>query len=204
MAPMALLIFSGALIADSLSPGPTVTALVARVLARGVRDVAPFLIAIWLGEAIWLSLGIAGLAALAATFQMAFQAIKWAGVAYLFYLAWRLLTRAPNVDGGAEPALTGRGLTAFASGLSISLGNPKNMLFYLTLMPSLIDMTGVTATGWAELVLTLVVTLAAVDLSWTLLAARARTFLQNSRSIRRIDRISGGMMALAAAAIAVG
>jgi len=204
MAPMALLIFSGALIADSLSPGPTVTALVARVLARGVRDVLPFLIAIWLGEAIWLSLGVAGLAALAASFQMAFQAIKWAGAAYLFYLAWRLFTRAPNVGGGGEPALAGGGLTAFASGLSVALGNPKNMLFYLTLMPSLMDMTGVTATGWAELVLTLVATLAAVDLCWALLAARARTFLKNSRTIRRANQISGGMMALAAAAIAVG
>ena len=113
MTPMAFLIFSGALIANSISPGPTVTALVARVLARGVRDVLPFLIAIWLGEAIWLTLGIAGLAALAASFQTVFQAIKWAGVAYLFYLAWRLLTRAPDVGGGAEPPLTGRGLTAF-------------------------------------------------------------------------------------------
>lgn len=203
MAPMALLIFSGALIADSLSPGPTVTALVARVLTRGVRDVAPFLIAIWLGEAIWLSLGVAGLAALAASFQMAFQAIKWAGVAYLLYLAWRLFTRAPHVGGG-EPALAGRGLTAFASGLSISLGNPKNMLFYLTLVPSLMDMTVVTTTGWLELVSTLVVTLATVDLCWTFLAARAKTLLQNSRTIRRINQISSGMMALAAAAIAVG
>ena len=203
MAPTALLIFSGALIADSLSPGPTVTALVARVLARGVRDVLPFLVAIWLGEAIWLSLGVAGLAALAAAFQMAFQAIKWAGVAYLLYLAWRLFTRAPAVGGG-EPALAGGGLTAFASGLSVALGNPKNMLFYLTLMPSLMDMTGVTAAGWAELVLTLVATLAVVDLGWALLAARARTFLHNSRTIRRANQISGGMMALAAAAIAVG
>ena len=74
----------------------------------------------------------------------------------------------------------------------------------LTLVPSLVDMTVVTTTGWLELVSTLVVTLATVDLCWTLLAARAKTFLQNSRTIRRINQISGGMMALAAAAIAVG
>ena len=204
MTPMALLIFSGALIADSISPGPTVTALVARVLARGVQDVLPFLIAIWLGEAIWLTLGIAGLATLAATFQTVFQAIKWAGVAYLLYLAWRLFTRAPHVVGRAEAPLAGRGFMAFASGLSISLGNPKNMLFYLTLVPSLMDMTVVTTTGWLELVSTLVVTLATVDLCWTLLAARAKIFLQNSHTIRRINQISSGMMALAAAAVAVG
>jgi threonine/homoserine/homoserine lactone efflux protein len=201
MTPMALLIFSGALIADSVSPGPTVAALVARVLARGVGDVLPFLIAVWLGEAIWLSLGVAGLAALAATFHLAFQAIKWAGVAYLLYLAWRLLTRAADIgEAGAPPAR--RGLAAFVSGLSVSLGNPKNMLFYLTLVPSLMDLTRVTAAGWAELVATLVATLAAVDLCWTFLAARARALLQNHRVVRRINQINGGMMALAAAAIA--
>jgi len=204
MTPVALLIFSGALIADSISPGPTVSALVARVLARGVRDVLPFLIAIWLGEAIWLTLGIAGLAALAATFRTVFQAIKWAGVAYLLYLAWRLFTRAPHVGGRAEAPLAGRGFMAFASGLSISLGNPKNMLFYLTLVPSLMDMTAVTTAGWLELVATLVVTLASVDLAWTFLAARAKTLLQNSRLTRRVNQISGGAMALAAAAIAIG
>ena len=204
MTPVALLIFSGALIADSISPGPTVTAIVARVLARGVQDMLPFLIAIWLGEAIWLTLGIAGLAALAATFQTVFQAIKWAGVAYLFYLAWRLLTRSADAGDHAEAQPAGRGFVAFASGLSISLGNPKNMLFYLTLVPSLMDMTAVTTAGWLELVAALVVTLASVDLAWTFLAARAKTLLQNSRLTRRINRISGGAMALAAAAIAIG
>jgi threonine/homoserine/homoserine lactone efflux protein len=204
MTLMALPIFSSALIADSISPGPTVAALVARVLARGARDALPFLIAIWFGEAIWLTFAIAGLAALAASFQTMFQVIKWAGVGYLLYLAWRLLTRTPDVSGNAEPPLGGRGFTAFMSGLSISLGNPKNMLFYLTLVPSLIDMKGITAAGWLELVLTLVVTLATVDLCWVLLAAKAKALLQDSPVIRRVNQISSGMTALAAAATAVG
>ena len=51
-----LLIFAGTLAVAAGSPGPSVTALVARVLARGFRDVLPFLAAMWIGEAIWLSL----------------------------------------------------------------------------------------------------------------------------------------------------
>lgn len=201
MTLMALLIFAGALIADSVSPGPTVAALVARVLSQGVRNVLPFLIAIWIGEAIWLSVALAGLAALAASFHLLFEIIKWVGVAYLFYLAWVLFTSQPEV-GDPEPSTKGKGFSAFMSGLSISIGNPKNMLFYLTLMPSLIDMKGVTAMGWLQLVLTLLVTLVAVDLSWVFLASKARTFLRNSRAIRRINQVSGATMALAAAAIA--
>ncbi len=201
MTLMALLIFAGALFADSISPGPTVAALVARVLSRGARDVLPFLIAIWIGEAIWLSVALAGLAALASTFYVLFEVIKWLGVVYLFYLAWTLFTAKPDVAQGELP-VRGRGLKAFLSGLSISIGNPKNMLFYLTLMPSLIDIQGVTAMGWAQLLATLLITLIAVDLSWVFLASKARRFLQNSRAIRRINQISGAAMALAAAAIA--
>lgn len=198
---MALLIFAGALIADSVSPGPTVAALIARVLSRGPRGVMPFLIAIWLGEAIWLSVALAGLAALATTFALLFEVVKWVGVAYLFYLAWTLFTSEPEIEERELP-VKGEGVKAFLSGLSISIGNPKNMLFYLTLMPSLIDMQGVTAMGWAQLVATLLVTLVVVDLSWVFLAAKARRVLRNSRLVRRINQVSGVAMAAAAAAIA--
>ena len=49
-----LAIFAGALIVAAGSPGPSIAALVARVIARGVRDVLPFLAAMWVGEAAWL------------------------------------------------------------------------------------------------------------------------------------------------------
>ena len=154
-----------------------------------------------MGEAIWLSVALAGLAALASTFVVLFEIIKWLGVLYLFYLAWALFTSEPEVEEGELP-VKGEGLKAFLSGLSISMGNLKNMLFYLTLMPSLIDMQGVTAMGWAQLTVTLLVTLIAVDLSWVFLAAKARGLLQNSRLVRRINQVSGAAMAMAAAAIA--
>lgn len=199
---MALLVFAGAILADSISPGPTVAALVARVLSSGVRGVLPFLLAIWLGEALWLSAAIAGLATLAATFSQLFEIIKWIGVAYLAFLAWQLLTRQPEVEGEREIPIRGSAAATFLSGLSVSIGNLKNMLFYLTLLPSIIDMQGVTSTGWLKLVATLLVTLIAIDLTWVLLASRARHLLRNSRAVRRINQISGGAMALAAAAIA--
>ena len=107
MTLMALLIFAGALVADSISPGPTVAALVARVLSRGARDVLPFLAAIWIGEAIWLSVALTGLAALASSFLLLFEIIKWVGVIYLFYLAWALFTTEPDVQTGHDRALPG-------------------------------------------------------------------------------------------------
>ena len=203
MTLMTLLVFAGALIADSISPGPTVAALIARVLSRGVRGVLPFLIAIWLGEVIWLSAAVAGLDVLAENFHMLFEIIRWVGVAYLFYLALTLLASRSEIAGGDLSKKRGKDSAAtFLSGLSVSIGNPKNMIFYLTLLPSIIDMQRVNAMGWLQLVTTLLVTLIAVDLSWVLLATKARQLLRNSRAVRRINQISGGAMAVAATAIA--
>jgi threonine/homoserine/homoserine lactone efflux protein len=78
-----LLIFAGALLVAAGSPGPSVAALVARVIARGWRDVIPFAAAMWLGEALWLALAVYGLAALAEALHGAFLVVKYLGVAYL-------------------------------------------------------------------------------------------------------------------------
>jgi threonine/homoserine/homoserine lactone efflux protein len=202
MTLMAIVIFAGALIADSLSPGPTVAALVARVLSRGVGGVIPFMIAIWLGEAIWLSAAVAGLSALADTFSRLFEIIKWIGVAYLFYFAWTVYTSKPEIDEVDIPVKNNI-IATFLSGLSVSIGNPKNMIFYLTLLPSIVDMRGVTMMGWLQLVITLLSTLIAVDLCWVILATKARQILRNSRAVRRINQISGGAMAVAATVLAI-
>src|SRR5258708_19960701 len=57
-----LLVFTVALIVAAGSPGPSIAALVARVLTNGLRDVLPFLAAMWIGEAGWLSFAVRGLA----------------------------------------------------------------------------------------------------------------------------------------------
>ena len=51
----ALLVFALTLLVAAGSPGPSIAALVARVLTSGVRDVLPFLAAMWLGEVLWLT-----------------------------------------------------------------------------------------------------------------------------------------------------
>lgn len=196
-----LLIFAGALLVAAGSPGPSIAALVSRVIATGIGDALPFLAAMWVGEAIWLSLAVWGLAAVAQSFSAVFLAIKWAGVAYLAWLAWRMWT-APvaAADAALPPARSGWRL--FAAGLAVTLGNPKITLFYLALLPTILDLTTVTLAGWVELTLTMVAVLAAVDLAWASAAQGARRLLKSPRAMRIANRTGAGMMAGAAAAIA--
>ena len=195
-----LVIFAGALFIAAGSPGPSVAALVSRVLARGPRDVMPFLAAMWIGEGIWLTCAVAGLAAIAETFHWAFLAIKWLGICYLLYLAWKMWS-SPAAEEGALPEVRSPWRMFFA-GMTITLGNPKIMVFYMALLPSIIDMTAVTPLVWVELVATMLVVLIVIDLSWVLLAAKARGFLRSRRAVQIANRASAGTMAGAAALIA--
>lgn len=201
MDPSLLLVFAGALVVNAGSPGPSIAALVSRVLTRGFRDVLPFLAAMWLGEVLWLTLAVAGLAAIAETFHLLFVAIKWAGIAYLLYLAWKMWTAPDTVD-AATMATDRSPVRMFLAGMAVTLGNPKIMVFYLALLPSIINVEAITLLGWAELALTLLAVIIAIDLTWSLLAIKARTFLRTPRAVRVTNRASATLMTGAAVAIA--
>jgi len=202
MSLTSLLIFAGALVVAAGSPGPSIAALVARVISKGFRDVFPFLLAMWIGEGIWLSLAVFGLAYVAQTFHLAFVVVKWAGVAYLLYLAWKMWTAPVALKDGELPREDSPA-RLFAAGMAVTLGNPKIMMFYLALLPTILDLGSVTVLGWLELTVTMAVVLVAIDLAWVVAAAQARRLLKSPRAVRIANRISAGTMAGAATAIAV-
>lgn len=197
-----LLVFAAALLVAAGSPGPSIAALVARVLTNGFRDVFPFVAAMWVGEALWLTATVAGLAVIAHTFATLFLALKYLGIAYLLFLAWQMWSAPTDLPGGDALPTGQRPWRMFAAGLTVTLGNPKIMVFYLALLPTIVDLDRVGLVGWAELALTMLLALAAVHLGWALLAARARSLLTSRRAVRVANRTSATMMAGAAAAIA--
>ncbi|HEX3951279.1 MAG TPA: LysE family translocator [Steroidobacteraceae bacterium] len=196
-----LLVFALALTIAAGSPGPSVAALIARVLTNGLRDVLPFLAAMWLGEALWLSCAVAGLAVVARTLGAVFLAIKLIGVAYLLYLAWKMWFAPTDVSKGELPS--GQSVwRMFGAGLMVALGNPKIMVFYLALLPTIVDLNHVSGTAWLELTAVTLFVLVSVDLAWALLAVRARRMLTSRRAVKIVNRTGATMMAGAAAVIA--
>jgi threonine/homoserine/homoserine lactone efflux protein len=196
-----LLVFTLALLIAAGSPGPSIAALVARVLSNGFRDVLPFLAAMWLGEAVWLGCAVGGLAVAARTLGAVFIALKFIGAAYLLFLAWKMWFAPTQVPGGDLP----KGQSAwrmFGAGLTITLGNPKIMVFYLALLPTLVDLNRVGAAAWIELTAVMLCVLMTVDAAWALLAVRARRLLTSRKAVRIANRSSAAMMAGAAAVIA--
>ena len=196
-----LLVFALALAVAAGSPGPSVAALVARVLTGGLRGVLPFLAAMWLGEALWLTCAVAGLAVVARTLGMVFVAIKFVGVAYLLYLAWKMWFAPAQVARDELPS--GRSpWRLFGAGLAVTLGNPKIMVFYLALLPTIVDLDRVGTAAWIALTAVTLLVLMSVDLAWALLAVRARRLLTSRKAVKIVNRTGATMMAGAAAVIA--
>jgi threonine/homoserine/homoserine lactone efflux protein len=197
----ALSVFAVALIVAAGSPGPSIAAMVARVLTSGLKEVLPFLAAMWIGEAVWLTLAVAGMAAIADRLGQLFVLLRYAGAAYLVYLAIRMWF-APHEIEDRQPSGPQRPWKMFGAGLAVTLGNPKIMVFYLALLPTIVDIAHVGMAGWVELSATMLLVLIAVDLAWALLAARARRLLASRRAVRIANRTGAVVMAGAAATIA--
>ncbi len=202
METAALLVFAGALFLNAGSPGPSIAVLVSQVLTRGAATVVPFVAAMWIGEAMWLAAAVAGLSVVAERLHLVFVAVKWAGLAYLALLAWRMWHAPVDPDTAAATAPQGSALARFASGMALTLGNPKVMVFYVALLPSLIDVKTIDVAGWALLTAVQVTVMAVTDLGWIALAARVRGLFRSPRALRFANRTSALAMGGAATVIA--
>ncbi len=201
---ISLITFAVALAIAAAIPGPGMTALVARALAVGFVDSIPMVLGLIFGDLVFLSLTALGLAAVATTFAVAFTVVKICGAAYLLYLAWKLWTSEPAIATVAAGRADNRAWTrSFFAGLSLTLSNPKTIVFYLALLPTLIDLGKLTALGFIEMVGIVLVVLAIVGFAYTGAAARARDFFRDRTARKRLDRTAGVMMAGAAIAVAM-
>ena len=195
-----LILFAAVYFAAVATPGPGVAALIARVLGQGLKGVAPFIAGYFVGDMIWLTFAATGLAVVAKTFAGVFVAIKFAGAAYLLFFAWRMATARAVVETAPIPAT--RGWRAFLSSLSLTLGNPKVMVFFVSIMPLVVDPSTLTALALVELAVVCAIVIFSTLALYALAANRARTFLRSTRAMRFVHRLAGGLMAGAAVAVA--
>jgi len=197
-----LLTFATVYFIAIVMPGPGVTAVIARVLARGTKGAPALIAGETLGSVIWFAVAATGLAVMALAFATLFIAIRYAAAAYLFYLAWKFWT-APTtpVDTTHDETPDGN-LRLFLAGLAINLGNPKNVIFFLALLPTVVDLDTLTLAGFAELTALIIAIVAGVLWAYTIAASTARRLFTSPPAIGRMNRGSALIMAGTAAAVA--
>lgn len=184
-------------------PGPGIAALTGRALATGFSRSLPMLAGLVLGDITYLTLAVAGLALIANTFATAFLVIKFAGAAYLLWLAWNFWRH--GLATANVTSSTGRrdGIASFAAGFAVTMGNPKTIIFYMALLPTVIDLQAVQRTDWLWLTAITIVVLYAVIVPYIALAARARDAMANRNAMKALSRTAAGAMAGAAGFILV-
>jgi threonine/homoserine/homoserine lactone efflux protein len=183
------------------TPGPGIAALLARSLAHGMRGAPAYIAGFLVGDLIWFLSAAAGLSALAVTAHLVFVVVRYAGAVFLLYLAYRLWTApAQPVDADA-PRPAQQASQAFLGSLSLTLGNPKPMLFFVALLPTVVNLAALHRSDYALIALAICVLQPLVLGSYVLAATRARGLFRNARAVRLLNR--GAATAITGAALAV-
>lgn len=133
-----LALFAVAVALLALTPGPVWIYLISRTLAQGRRAGYFSLIGVMAGVLVHLLLAALGLSAVLLAVPWAFDAIKLAGAAYLFWLAWSTV-RGAGFSFTPQPLAHVPDRVLFRQALAASVVNPKVAVFYLSLFPQFID-----------------------------------------------------------------
>jgi threonine/homoserine/homoserine lactone efflux protein len=170
-------------------PGPGIVAIVARALREGLGATVPAVMGNTLGDLILMSLSVFGLAFIAHALGGLFLAVKWAGALYLIYLGYRYWTAPVAEAGAAVPANRG-----FVSQLALTLGNPKAIVMFVALLPSVVDLNHLNWVGYGELCTCTLVLIPGIEFAYAALASQARAFLSGAIARRRMNKTAGAIM----------
>lgn len=129
--------FLVAVLLIELTPGPNMGWLALVSMAQGRLAGLAAVAGVTLGLAVWMVLAAVGLTAALLAFPALYQAVRWAGVLFLVWLAWEAWAGAGQAaeEVGRDPEKL-RGLVL--RGLAGNLLNPKAAVFYVALLPTFI------------------------------------------------------------------
>jgi threonine/homoserine/homoserine lactone efflux protein len=197
------LLFAGAFLISVATPGPDVAVVISRALAlRSAVRCVPMIVGIVAGKLLLLIAALLGISALAAALGTLFIAVKLAGAAYLAYLGVRMWNRPPRDEIGLSIGAAGP-LREAALGLAMSLGNPLAILFYLALLPNVIDVGHATPATGAILIAIVIGCSVAVYFAYAFLAGRFGALFRSSSAQRRVNRTASTTMIGAAVLVAI-
>ena len=199
-----LMTYAVSLLIAAIVPGPGMAALVARSVGGGAAAGSCLLLGLILGDLIYLSFAVFGLALIAEHFDLLFQLVRWGAALYLGYLAWLFWCADHQEIVVGRPAHSRELLSAALSGLTITLGNPKTIAFYLALVPLAIDLNSVSLGTWALVLVPLTVAvLLVVGAVFILAAVRIRHMLSSPRAQQHLFRGAATVMLGAALSMLV-
>ena len=186
-----------------LMPGPNVALIVANSFAHGQRYALMTVAGTSSAMVIQLGLVIAGMTTMMTEMAHLFTIFKWVGVAYLLYIGiqtWRKPPADLSVKADGEVKSYTK---VFAQGFLISLTNPKTLIFYAAFFPQFMNPSLPALPQFITLGTTFVVMAIISDSMYAILAGRIRPWLQQGHINALQNRVTGGLLMLCAAGVAL-
>ncbi len=131
------LAFFGVSILLALTPGPDNIFVLVQAASRGRQAGMLVVLGLCTGLVVHTAAVALGLAAVFAASATAFTILKFAGAAYLAFLAWQAF-RAPAGELAASGLAAGQPWRMYARGIIMNLTNPKIVFFFLAFLPQFV------------------------------------------------------------------
>ena len=177
-----------------ITPGPVWVALLARAVSGGFHSAWPLAVGVAIGDAVWPILAILGVSWVVNEIAGIMIILRYVAAAVFLTMGAVLMLKA-DVALSGDKRLTRPGMWAgFIAGVLVILGNPKAILFYMGVLPGFFDLTEVGAWDVLAIVVVSILTPLLGNLAVAGFVNHARDLLQTPEAVRRINRISGGLL----------
>lgn len=188
----------------SLSPGAGAVASMSSGLQYGFRRGYWNVIGLQIALALQILIVAAGVGAVLATSALAFNLIKWFGVAYLLYLAYKQWQQAPSTISAEQRAEQQvQPLAMMFRGFLVNISNPKAIVFMLAVLPQFITPSDPLVPQYGLMMATMIAVDMIVMAGYTCLAAMVLLFLRSPRQQRILNRSFASMFAGAASLLSL-
>jgi homoserine/homoserine lactone efflux protein len=180
--------FSLAAAALAFVPGPTVTVIIANSLRFGARAGMMNVVGTQVGFLIWLGIAAVGLGAAIEVMGIWFDVLRYAGAAYLVWLAIKLFRSKGDLSIAVDRARP-RG-SFFLQGFIVIVSNPKMLVLFGAMIPPFITPGSDPLQQILLLGATFMMIAAVGDTLYALMAGKAGAWLSHSR-VRALEIASG-------------
>ena len=186
----------------SIVPGPSVFLVIVKSMTSNLSQGLVTIGGIVFANIIFILLVVYGVGALLASMDGLYAIIKFAGSAYLFWLGVKLLrtkVKKAEIEQVAESSWHAN----FTAGFIVTISAPRAILFYVSLLPNVIDLTKARVPDVLLLMLIATVAVGGAKLPYALLAYRSSLFLQEEKPKRVMNLLAGVVMILIGGVVAL-
>lgn len=187
-----LIAFLIGMIILAATPGPGVFASVARALSEGFKSSLFFIGGLVIGVIIFFLLAILGMSTISKVMGHFSYIIRIIGGGYLIYLGIQMIKN--KSLGQLQQNIQGTKSKSFAGGFLVTMGNPKPILFYASIVPTIIDINQINPLEMGVIIAIIISVSFIVIGTYCYLAVLSKTFITNNQTHSKLNIVSGMIM----------